>query len=225
MTEDQWLTSTEPQAMLAFLRDTGNLSDRKARLFACAAVRRVWHLLTDERSRRAVEVAERYADGAADWPELDTAESLAEEVSHLARQQAFPTAVSAAEAAEGTAFRRLVVEFASGSVLLALGTSGGVEARHQCSLLRCTFDPLPFRPTPPIPASVLQWHEGLVRRLAEEAYEDRQLPSGHLDPDRLAILADAVEEAGGDAEMVAHLRQVGPHVRGCFVVDFLTDRE
>jgi hypothetical protein len=64
-----------------------------------------------------------------------------------------------------------------------------------------------------------------VKRLAEESYQERLLPSGHLDPARLAVLADAVEEVGGDAELVGHLRGPGPHVRGCVVIDLLTGRE
>ena len=35
----------------------------------------------------------------------------------------------------------------------------------------------------------------------------------------LAVRADALEEAGAPAELVAHLRGPGPHVRGCHVVD------
>jgi hypothetical protein len=58
--------------------------------------------------------------------------------------------------------------------------------------------------------------------LARKAYEDRLLPSGHLDPERLAVLADALESAGmTDAGLLAHLRHQGPHVRGCWVVDLL----
>ena len=47
------------------------------------------------------------------------------------------------------------------------------------------------------------------------------MPAGTLDPKRLAVLADALEEPGGDGELVAHLRGPGPHVRGCFVLDVL----
>src|SRR3954470_15967496 len=49
--------------MLEYVR--GGASPRQLQLLAVACVRRVWRLLTDERGRRVVEVAERFADGRA----------------------------------------------------------------------------------------------------------------------------------------------------------------
>ena len=64
-----------------------------------------------------------------------------------------------------------------------------------------------------------------VRSLAQAAYAERHLPSGHLDAVRLGILADALEEAGAADALVAHLRSSGPHVRGCWAVDLVLAKE
>jgi hypothetical protein len=70
--------------------------------------------------------------------------------------------------------------------------------------------------------SWLAWNGGAVAKPAQAACNERSLPSGHLDPSRLAVLADALEEAGCSVtEVFDHLRGPGPHVRGCWVVDLL----
>ena len=59
-----------------------------------------------------------------------------------------------------------------------------------------------------------------VRALAEAAYNDPEGTAAGLDGSTLAILADALEEAGcGDAGLLAHLRGPEPHARGCFAID------
>lgn len=64
-----------------------------ARLFACWCVRQVWHLLTDDRSRNAVEVAEAYAVGAA----TDSQRAAAEAAAGAAARAAARDAASAAQ--------------------------------------------------------------------------------------------------------------------------------
>lgn len=77
---------------------------------------------------------------------------------------------------------------------------------------------LPLSITP----SVLAWKESIIVHLAQAAYDNRTLPAGTLDNARLAILADALEEAGcTDEQILTHLRGGGEHYRGCFVVDAL----
>src|SRR4051794_21834083 len=69
MTEEEWLCCSDTMTMLEFLR--GKTSERKMRLFACACCQFLSPLMTDERSRRAVECGERYADGLASPLELE----------------------------------------------------------------------------------------------------------------------------------------------------------
>jgi hypothetical protein len=92
--------------------------------------------------------------------------------------------------------------------------------RTQVSLLRDLLAN-PFQPLPVLCPS-LTGPESLVVSLAQAAYDQRILPEGALDPLRLAILADALEELGcTDAEVLGHLRSPGPHARGCWAVDLL----
>jgi hypothetical protein len=104
-------------------------------------------------------------------------------------------------------------------LFLAGVSSGPAEAyRAYCNLLRCIFGN-PFRPVSLDP-SWLSWHDGLVGCLAQAAFDERHLPSRTLDNVRLAILADALEEAGcTDADILSHLRGPGTHVHGCWAVD------
>jgi hypothetical protein len=67
---------------------------------------------------------------------------------------------------------------------------------------------------------------GLIPNLAQAIHDRREFPSGHLDPARLAVLADALEDAGcADANLLGHLRASGPHVRGCWAVDLLLGKQ
>src|SRR5262249_60325227 len=88
------------------------------------------------------------------------------------------------------------------------------EAREQAALIRDILGN-PFRPVTFSPA----WLTPVVASLAQATYEQRQLSTGHLNPHRLALLSDALEEAGcTDADILSHLRSPGPHVRGCWAL-------
>ena len=224
MTEQEWLEASDLGRMLEFLR--GKSNERKMRLFAVACCRRIWHLLIDKRSREAVEVAERYADGGATDEELETASLAAEAVWDADMKRA---------AKEGKWDRRSRLPYygasaAAYNVAIPLGWWGaapafrppneiaretvpdtGAEGAAQCVLLWDIFGN-PFRPVV-INPSWLAWNDEMVVKLAQAIYDERAF-------DRLPILADALEEAGCTSEdILGHLRGPGPHVRGCWVVD------
>jgi hypothetical protein len=98
------------------------------------------------------------------------------------------------------------------------------ETRQQVPLFHDIFGN-PFRPTAMDPGW-LSWNGGTIPTLARAVYEERELPSGHLDRVRLALLADMLEDAGCiDANILEHLRGPGPHIRGCWVMDLLLGKQ
>jgi hypothetical protein len=235
VTEAKWLGANDPTPMLEFLRGTGRASDRKLRLFIVACyswtctfehadprreLLRVFELWADGLVSREAVVAAREGITSDDW-EFDSATRL--EDAYLAARAAIHD--SALALAQHAAYG----EAAEGRDVVAMENEwqewGRAAVRQQVLCLHDLFGPLPFRPVA-VEDGWLSWNNGTVRRLAEAAYQDRLLPQGMLDPDRLAVLGDALEEAGcGEVALLDHLRGPGPHVRGCWAVDLLSGRE
>jgi hypothetical protein len=245
MTEAEWLGCTDPTLILEFLRNKA--SDRKLRLFAVACCRRIWHLLEDERSRRAVEAAESFADDLLSVIELRLARAAALEALNDVRAanaiilsdfyDASPATeeigyiVAAELLFEGTLRFDAILGAANGAADHGIAAAeSGTDAPQviwdnglrnewgrQCDLLRDIFG-TPFRSVA-IEPFWLAWNDGTVVKLAQSIYEDRAF-------DRLPILADALEDAGcREPHIVGHCRGSGPHCRGCWVVDLLLGKE
>jgi hypothetical protein len=204
VTEQEWLACTEPEKMLKLLRGKG--SDRKLRLFAYACCRRSWHLMTDN-DRHAVEVAEHFSEGLATAKDRDAA--------RYTGSQARPGRLPAPSRAAGSP--TFASGWSSACHVVAHSAETVLDGQTQCGLIR-EICGNPLRPATIPTASKTP----TTVALAQAAYDERDLPSGHLDPARLAVLADALEEAGcTDPDILGHLRGPGPHVRGCWAVDLL----
>ena len=63
MTEAEWLAGNDAEPMFAFLAGRGDA--RRWRLFSCACLREVGHLLADCDARTAFAILQRWADGRA----------------------------------------------------------------------------------------------------------------------------------------------------------------
>jgi hypothetical protein len=201
VTEAEWLSCTSPARMLTSGRVR---SARKLRLFACACVRNVWPLLRNERSRRLVEQAEKYADGLVTRKELAAARAAApgrdgDPAGNWAARAAVACAISAArEAAESAS--NLIVNARKANL---------AEWAKQADLLRELVGN-PFQPVvlaAPLPAT--------VRQLAESLYNGA---------DCAFALHDALLEAG-QAPLAEHFTPADKwHPKGCWAVDMILDK-
>ncbi len=235
MTEAEWLNGNNPSPMLYFLMDN-QPSQRKQRLFGCACCRRIWHLLTDQRSRRAIVSTERWSEGLVSpqelWPICKDAHA-AEREAHAEQHRSAATAATCISADswdvstdtagdEAASWAADAVGWENATAATSPSNTWGAaqapafaaERAEQGRLLRCIFGN-PFRPVTLNPS----WLTLTVQNLARSIFDERSL-------DRLHMLADALEEAGCDnINMLSHCRQDGEHVLGCWVVDLILGKK
>jgi hypothetical protein len=234
MTEVEWLACDDPRSMLDYLQvKAGN---RKLRLFACACCHRIKHLLNDM-CFAAVETAERYADSLVTRQALETAFNGAVQTTdgsslprRLARlgQGVLSNAVQAAIGASDSAYQSAgqfhpVIRVSTGTIN-ALRLEGAKtakankqetgyaallkEERIQCKTLRDIFGN-PFRPLPPRPEAIAP--------LAERIYAGEWA--------LMPLLGQWLQENGYWSEGEHCLDPKNQHVKGCWVVDWVTGRE
>lgn len=225
MTQQEWLECTDPQPMLELLE--GKASERKLRLLACACCRRIWHLLKDKRSREAIGIAERFADGRCDEEEVgasvDAACDAAHDIGVLSQADTKEAASKAADAAVWCAsiyysnamqYAMINAEAAAKAAGANQNARSAIESSSQTDLLRDIFGN-PFRPVS-IDASRLT---PTVTALAQSIYDERTF-------DRLPTLADELERAGCDnRDVLEHCRGPGPHMRGCWALDLVLRKQ
>jgi hypothetical protein len=222
-------------------------SDKKKRLFAVACCRRIWFMMTDHRSQMAVEVAERFADGLANWSEREAAIEaalVAREEDLQAAWELFNEFLGANPQAD------LPDNHALAAALICvrgeedrLATEVDQEYREATKRPgrrfkgKTTWTPN----TEHIPEEGMDnadlirelfgnpfrpaafdpaWRTDTAVSLARQMYESRDFGA-------MPILADALQDAGCDSEdLLSHCRDTSlTHIRGCWVVDLVLGKE
>jgi hypothetical protein len=222
--EAQWLCCTDAARMLGFLGR--KVSRRKLRLLAVACCRHLFgDVIADPRTRAAIEVSKRYAEGLAPTKELGAARRAVEaarEESWRAKRAAWWVACGRpAAAARGVLSQPVPPPWRHGGVRAPKERPAPLAPAVLAPLAALVRDVVgnPFRPTPRVDPTWLTWNGGFITRLAQEMYDTRSF-------DRMAVFGDALEDAGcRDEDILRHCREQAVHVRGCWLLDRLLGKE
>jgi hypothetical protein len=172
-------------------------------------------------SRKALQVAERFADGKATLGELRAARALAKTAARQAHDDEWEDEARAKfcwdEAYEATRKAMYAADAAVQCVTEEVDVEQIPEGVLLPDLIREIFgNPFQWKIVDPV---WLSWNDGSAHRMAEVIYETGSF-------EMLPILADDLEEAGcSDPAILLHLRGPNDHVRGCWALDLLLAKE
>lgn len=215
MTEHEWLKGTRPRKMISDLKkfqpELAGPTQRKLRLLSCAISRFMFAEHMEPEINDAIVVAESAAD-VGDAAKVSTASaSAAVRLLELVYCYLKDNTNQVAIMWISSKLRSLIEDELHCDRGWRERLEEGVE---QSRLVRDVFCN-PFRPVFVDP----RWLTKNVLILARTVYEDSSF-------DKLPLLADALEEAGcSNADLLAHCRAPGPHVRGCWAVDLMLGKK
>jgi hypothetical protein len=217
VTEAEWLAETDPAPMLKFLEATGRASDRKLRLLTVATLRTT----ASPYLKGTLSEISRYWEGEVTLAEVHEQFDWRDILGKRGLVVLVEAAPFSADTAVDFLYAAASWPAARETTHLAVSAARSAAAAVQCGLVRDIFGS-PFRALPTVDPAWLDWDGGIVRRLGDDADRQQALPEGNLVPARLAVLADALEDAGcADGELLGHLRGPGPHVQGCWALDLI----
>jgi hypothetical protein len=228
MYKKMWREGQHTDRMLSLVRNLKPRNLRKVQLFAVACCRRVWGYYPTDAQRELVIALEDYIESRVPWPVVQAKREPAVAWAEEAFRNELRAKAARDPHAPGELERALTpLTYARCPIHATEADVGGIKrvARdsmtnrlwaagdhdpEQCDWLRCIFgnpyEPVAFDPS---------WRTEAVVGLARGMYEARDFAP-------MPVLADALEDAGcAAADVLAHCRGPGPHVRGCWVVDLL----
>jgi hypothetical protein len=239
--------------MLEFIRN--KTSERKLRLFAVACCRRIWHLMPDDRSRNAVDLAERYADRGVHTSELFEAHVTAGEVVETRFQNPHENLVglqglggfglyAAAMAAERASSRfpiGMSREEYEAALLPPSRFGPGVDTVYGYAARAIHVDEQ--APQPVHVGGYSEWsaQAKIVKEIFGNPFREHVFNPAWItstvsvlswqiynsqDYSLMPILADALQDADcDDEEMLNHCRLNTDHSRGCWIVDDVLSKD
>lgn len=243
MTETDWLTTDAPSKLFQFVRT--KLPARKLQLLSCACCRLIDRHLTDAQ-RNLLGVIERYADGLEHefvyrrvtdecggavntalyhWP----ADAPDDFDPSSTREAAVARALQAVVSTPADDGLRLTMDWVRAAEARAAGPGMGAAASQRlnrpiCELFREVVGN-PFQPRTVVGPEWVRGGGTVVPWMVRVGETARAVAVGIQAErafDRMPILADALEDDGcSDLDLLAHLRENRPHVRGCWALDLV----
>jgi hypothetical protein len=247
MTEAEWLACDDRKALQSFLlhhpyAPRHRNIERRLKLHTCACCRLIWDTFPADVCRQGVVIAEAYADGEVGAAELVGAHAVIQNLPQPASagSKRVDTPFGSSELPTGPQWEAQMASFyatsepggrypagetlgtASGAMhgpacVIRAAKALGLRAKTRRTVLAIFRDVFgnPFHPV----SLDLRWRTSDTLALGRRMYESRDFGP-------MPILADALQEAGCDNDdILHHCRQPGVHVRGCWVVDLVIDRE